>query len=67
MRLAVEPPTPADPRTMVKYAHLETGADMVVRHQGARAQRALGTRAAAPGHVINMLTDTSSSAAQLTT
>ena len=30
---------------------------MVVQYQGARARRALGTRAAAPGHVVNMLTD----------
>ena len=30
---------------------------MVVQYQGGRARRALGTRAAAPGHVVNMLTD----------
>ena len=30
---------------------------MVVQYQGARARRALGTRAAAPGHLVNMLTD----------
>ena len=30
---------------------------MVVQYQGARARRTLGTRAAAPGHVVHMLTD----------
>ena len=39
------------------YALLETGADMVVQYQGARTRRAIGTRAVAPGHVVNMLTD----------
>ena len=38
-------------------ALLETGADMVVHHQGARARCALGTHAAAPDHVVNMLID----------
>ena len=30
---------------------------MVVHDPGVRARRALGIRAAAPGHVVNMLTD----------
>ena len=39
-------------------AHLETGADMVVHYtRSARATPALGTYAAAPSHVVNMLTD----------
>ena len=33
------------------------GTDMLVQYQGARVRRALGTCAAAPGHVLNMLTD----------
>ena len=38
------------------YALLEMGTDMVVQYQGARARRALGTRAAAPGHVVKVTT-----------
>ena len=30
---------------------------MVVQYQGARARAILGTRAATPGHAVNMLTD----------
>ena len=41
----------------LNYALLETSADKVVHHQGARARRALGTRATVPAHVVNMLTD----------
>ena len=53
VRFAVEPQLVLE----LLYAHLERGADMVVRYQGVRARRALGACAAAPSHPVNMLTD----------
>ena len=55
-----------DVTNVTNCALLETGADMVVQYQGARARRALGTRAATPAHPVNMLTDEQQSVVTLT-